>query len=272
MNKFLTCSFLFSQWALPTHYAVFSDSYKLTANRKIAQGDHQKLNWYRLEYKKLAYDNYKECGLPKNDYCTQPIKYFWTKIPVLKGKSEINIKDFPKIFSPGTHRLHAAADFPKVDPKPKNAIEIVIRRNNSYVGFVSELLGLPFVFWPRKTSLGYHQTDYRLGADCVATLVYGQRRIGHKVPYVAPQGLFKYIQPIMPIGDTQPIKLGDILHFGHQTAVISQDKEPIGYLNGTDMVIHAYPNVVREDQIKDLPYRFLAYRVYRWKRELNVID
>ena len=35
------------------------------------------------------------------------------------------------------------------------------------------------------------------------------------------------------------------------------------------MVIHAHPNSVREERLGDLPYRYLAYRVYRWKTNQN---
>lgn len=87
---------------------------------------------------------------------------------------------------------------------------------------------------------GIHQTEQRIAADCVAVIIYGQRRLGHKVPYTAAQGLFRFTTIAPAAGARQPVKVGYILHFGHQIAILSVDRQPVGLLNGEDMVIHGY--------------------------------
>lgn len=272
MNKFLFLYFFIVLESFPVHYSQFKESYSVDLSEVYKLKKKDSIQWYRLRHKSLEYNNLQECGIPNGNYCAQSIEYFWQEVPVLAGHAQIDLKDHPTIFTPGTHRFRLSAGLPQIAPTPANTTEIVIRRDDSYAGYVSELLGLPFIFWPRNTGPGSHQTDRRFGADCVATLIYGQRRLGHKVPYVAPHGLFGYIEPIPARNSNQPVQVGDILHFGHQTAILSQDKKPFGILSENDMVIHAHPNSVREERLGDLPYRYLAYRVYRWKIELNVTD
>ena len=272
MNKFLFLFFLIVSGSFPVHYSQFKKSYTVDLSEVSKFKEKDSIQWYRLTHKPLEYNNLQECGIPNGSYCAQPIEYFWQEVPALAGHVRIDLKDYPTIFTPGTHRVRLSAGFPQLAPTPANTTEIVIRRDNTYAGYVSELLGLPFIFWPRNTGPGFHQTDRRFGADCVATLIYGQRRLGHKVPYVAPHGLFRYIEPIPARNSLQPVQVGDVLHFGHQTAILSQDKKPFGILNKDDMVIHAFPNNVREEKLGSLPYRFLAYRVYRWKTNQKLVD
>ena len=271
MNKFLFLFFLIVSGSFPVHYSQFKESYTVDLSEVYKFKEKGSIQWYRLTHKPLEYNNLQECGTPNGNHCAQSIEYFWHEVPALAGHVRIDLKDYPTIFIPGTHRFRLSAGFPQIAPTPANTTEIVIRRDNTYAGYVSELLGLPFIFWPRNTAPGFHQTDRRFGADCVATLIYGQRRLGHKVPYVAPHGLFRYIEPIPAKNNIQTIQVGDVLHFGHQTAILSQDKKPFGILNKDDMVIHAYPNSVREEKLGDLPYRFLAYRVYRWKTNPKLV-
>ena len=91
--------------------------------------------------------------------------------------------------------------------------------------------------------VGGHQTDLRLGADCAATVTYGKRRQGYQVGYYAPKGLIRYLVEVEPT----VVQVGDVLHFGFQTALLSQDTEPIGVLNDSDMILHSYHQSVEED-------------------------
>ena len=114
--------------------------------------------------------------------------------------------------------------------------------------------------------------DLRRGADCVALAIYGRRRLGFAVPYVAPPALSRYADVIASaasisasIGAATPIAAGDILHFGFQTAVLSRDRGRRGVLDGDDLVIHTYHGVAEEARVGDLPYRGHKLQIMRWR-------
>src|SRR5204863_2951015 len=116
---------------------------------------------------------------------------------------------------------------------------IVVRRDDTYAGYLTELVGTPFVFWPTG-----REVDERLGADCVALVIYGRRRLGRRVPYVSPRGLAKLTARVaagrFPRDPSRgspapvPIQVGDVVHFGFQTAVVVEDRPPRGVLTEHD--------------------------------------
>lgn len=175
---------------------------------------------------------------------------------------------------PGTHRvgasltLHgrtlttAGASGPTLDEARAHALlELVVRRGDDYVGLATELLGVPFVHAPATLSDGTHQTDARLGADCVALVLYGRRRLGRHVPYGAPATLARYTTPV----GTGPVRRGDVLHFGFQTALLAEDRPPLGTLDAGDLVLHTFHGVAEEVTFGQLPYRRMQVRVLRWR-------
>jgi hypothetical protein len=241
-------------------YLTAQENITINAKDWDLHSDH--LKWYRLNALPLDYNNVETCGL-KSPECSAPIRYEWEELTVLKNKTLLHTQDYPQIFTEGTHRIRPSLKPLKETQKNNDTQEIVIRRDNSYVGHVTELIGTPFVFLPKKTKQG-HQTDLRLGADCVATLIYGQRRLGRPIPYVAPAGLDRYTQRVPLAGKQQPIAPGDILHFGSQTAVVSKDLPPIGSLNKEDLIIHSYHQLVEEIPLFKAPYFESSFEVRRW--------
>ena len=225
----------------------------------LKQSNHK---WYRLKALPLDYNNVKACGL-KAPGCVAPIRYQWEELTVLENKTVFQTKNYPQIFTLGTHRIQPSLSPLKEPASTQNTREIVIRRDNSYVGYVTELMSTPFVFLPKETTQG-HQTDLRLGADCVATLIYGQRRLGRSIPYVGPAGLDRFTQRVPRKDNQQPIAQGDILHFGAQTAVVSKDLPPIGLLNKEDLIIHSYHQLVEEIPLSQAPYAQASFEVRRW--------
>jgi hypothetical protein len=214
--------------------------------------------WYELLPKPLDYDNTEVCAPRSGPDCSVNIEWYWKEIPEWSGKHSVLFKDHTPQFELGTHRFTVVSgELPS--PDPENTLEIVVRRDDTYVGYATELIGVPFVFWPKSVS-GGHQTDLRLGADCAATVTYGKRRSGHQVGYFAPKGLLRYLVEVEPTS----IQVGDVLHFGFQTALLSQDTEPIGTLNDSDMIIHSYHHLVEEIPFNQATYAPQSFKVYRW--------
>jgi hypothetical protein len=224
------------------------------------------LRWYEVVAQARDYANLRDCA---PGACLAPIVYDYRELVALRGQARIAPAALAARLTPGTHRLWAATAPPPgalatVAPPP--ALALVVRRDESYTGYLTELLGVPFVLWPQRLADGSHQTDARLGADCVALAVYGRRRLGHALPYVAPPALHRYAAPIPPRPDgMRPVAEGDVLHFGFQTAVLYEDRAPRGVLNDDDRVIHTYHTRAEIAPFGALPYRGMAFEVLRWR-------
>ncbi len=236
------------------------DSVRVSLNHR--QGDPR---WYRVSPIPRDYSNYEHCGDRLRRPCVQPIHYRLVEIAGLRGRHSFSLKEVPALHREGTHTLRVEPVVPRElefsSTRKPAGIEIVIRRDDSYVGYVSELKGLPFILWPRSTAHLGHQTDARVGADCVAVAIYGRRRMGQRLPYMAPRALHRYTRAV-PDGR---IQAGDILHFGFQTAVLSEDTTPLGRINPGDRVIHAYHELVEERPFGELPYKGSPFVVRRWQ-------
>lgn len=192
----------------------------------------------------------------------QPIEYRSREIVELRGRDRFRVNDVPNVTALGTHELLVAAGDRELH------FQVVIRRNDSYVGFATELVGVPFVYAPGMTPEG-HQTDLRKGADCIAMIVYAKRRQGVRVPYFAPPKLYDYVTKIgnRDQSGIPPILEGDILHFGFQTAIVAEDLPPKGRLNGDDIILHTYHGVAETVRFSQLPYRDAHYDILRWSSQ-----
>lgn len=215
--------------------------------------------WFLLE--PLAEDYANPLPCPAVDRCDVPIHYAWRELIELRGRSSFDLGEVAALASPGTHRLLASdGELPSPDPALPGLREIVVRLDDSYVGYASELLGVPFVLDPTRLPDGRHQTDARLGADCVALVVYGRRRLGERIPYVAPRALYRYTDLV-----AGPIQRGDVLNFGFQTAILAEDRGRPGVLDAPDLVLHSYHGLAEERTMGELPYRDAPVVVLRWR-------
>lgn len=164
-------------------------------------------------------------------------------------------------------------------------IQLVIREDDSYIGYLKELMNTPFIYTPKQVN-GIHQTDARVGSDCAEFAIYGARRLGYDIPYCGPNGLHEYVDSItewiycverdgrkiyvdqdnipMVIGE-KGILPGDIMHFMEQVSVLYEDRGLIGYLDSEDLLIHSYYNEPCIIAIEDTEFIDAPLRVYRLK-------
>ncbi|MFK7969703.1 MAG: hypothetical protein AB8F95_05015 [Bacteroidia bacterium] len=137
--------------------------------------------------------------------------------------------------------------------------QIVKKSQKGYLGFLEEMLGVPFVLPPRYLRGLGHQSDLRLAVDCAEMAIYARRRQGHEVPYGGPRGIRNYVVP----SDT--LIAGTILHFGHQVSVLYKDRGVIGTLEKNDLLIHAYKDkaeIIRLGET-DLDSRLVSFFIWR---------
>ncbi|MDL2214587.1 hypothetical protein LJC00_00165 [Dysgonomonas sp. OttesenSCG-928-M03] len=145
----------------------------------------------------------------------------------------------------------------------KTVYQIVIKRHDGYLGYLEELLNVPFVLPPRRLPNRLHQTDIRLGVDCAELAIYGKRRQGYNIPYGGPRGIVKYLEK------TKKAERGVIVHFRHQVSVIYEDNGSRGLLDKEDILIHAYKDKAELIRFGDTDLYGYPYTLYKWKSQCD---
>src|SRR5258705_12585720 len=68
-------------------------------------------------------------------------------------------------------------------------LRVSIRRDDSYLGFLTEMYGQPYIWASAGLSDASHQSERLEGADCADFIVYGARRMGARIGYTYTGGL-----------------------------------------------------------------------------------
>lgn len=244
-------------------------------------------------FKEGGYDNFENA--PHNEIMTyvEPVTYHLENIK--PSKKALSFADFSRAEVVGTYYIKAGlagslqTDFEssKRLGGKDGIIQIVCRNDDTYLGYLSELMGTPFIMFPKVLTDGFHQTDALIGSDCAEFAIYGKRRLGDNIPYCGPKKLSDYLDPVaegrffpqsrdgkqllsdkdgygLVIGNTG-IKPGDILHYGSQVAVFFEDRGIIGVLDGEDIVMQSYGETVHFATLSDNAQMFGWFEVFRWK-------
>ncbi|MCK5132239.1 MAG: hypothetical protein KAR40_08835 [Candidatus Sabulitectum sp.] len=161
-----------------------------------------------------------------------------------------------------------------------NTVQVSLRPDNSYIGYLYELINTPFIMAPRTTPGGFNQADERLGTDCAGLAVYGRRRMGDiTVHYLGPRGILPYLENISPeeyyltgnvytssTGDTAIVpERGDILHFRSQVSIFLEDRGIPGTLDTEDLLIQSWFSGTHICRIQDNGFTDYPLRLYRWR-------
>ena len=185
--------------------------------------------------------------------------------PITYTISKVSKVDFIKKLSLGVYL--ACFDSISVDSvttanlyREFRIVQLINKQSEGYIGFLEELINVPFVLPPKKLKEG-HQTDLRLGVDCAELAIYGRRRMGYHIPYIGPKGIAKYLEK------AASIERGSVISFGYdyQISVVYEDRGIVGALDKEDLLIHAY-----EDKAEIIPFgntdlSKYHHTIYRWK-------
>ena len=128
-----------------------------------------------------------------------------------------------------------------------------------------ELLGVPFAATPVRQHGLPHPTEAKQATNCAGVIIYALRRSGYFMPYLSAKGLQIELEKRgWRLAPGTPVRTGDILHFGLQSAILAEDRYPFGVLSDDDQILHAYIyGRVRLEAWKDLPYREQRVTIYR---------
>lgn len=247
----------------PIHVSVNNGISQRLRTVLITQEDSVQLStpksgyWISLHPTLREYDN-----LSNGAKTIQKIEYK-TKVLSRYPSNQLNLKLLPGTYHIGFCQSQIDTTFSTFYPlinEYSRVVQIVVREDNSYLGYLTELIGLPFVIPPKRIGTHGHQTDLRLGTDCAELAIYGRRRMGYGVPYCGPRRMLEYLER------SDELKPGTIVHFGYQVSVLYKDRGRIGVLDSDDLLIHAYQDKVAIEAFGNTDMTRKQYKLYTWKR------
>lgn len=250
---------------------------------------------YSIKPVLFAYDNTPKPGSSPNVLKPVNIEYEFIEIKEKLDSNIIRLQMYTSgtfyylIGVPGYNRKRIWASSPLHMQYKGKIIQIAVRSDDTYTGYLSELLNTPFVMSPYLVYGRHHQVDERMGSDCASFAAYGMRRMGYSVNYSGPNGIKKYLKYISRSvkknefngyncyfdKDDKPINLikykiskGDIIHFEEQVSVFYEDKGLIGYLDENDLLIQSWGVTPYITTIKDCSFDGRIFTIYKWDLSL----
>ena len=228
-----------------------------------------RIEWYKVEAVAAAYDN-----VPGGRFGFAPIE--WAPSAWRQGASvdadvaPIARRGLPAGWVAGTMRYQVevrgpvgeALWSPGLDaPQPggparrQDIRKVTLRRDDTYLGYMSELAGLPYVFGSAAQGQEPHQAERRVGVDCADLMIYGLRRMGHAVGYRSSRTLGPVSRAIgarvtarrggaylaegapIPVGP-EGVQPGDWLVFKGHVGAFVEDRGQRGILDEEDLLMH----------------------------------
>lgn len=168
-----------------------------------------------------------------------------------------------------------------------NTIQIVLRPDDTFHGYLMELINTPFIYTPLRNSNGLNQVDNRIGSDCSTFVTYGLRRMGKKIKYTNP---FTFVNELKSLSksyftistdyyerniyvDTnnktfslnqELIDHGIIISFQTQISVLYEDKGIKGILDSEDILLQSWKDGPYFTTFKDSGFYDFPIKVYTY--------
>lgn len=276
-------------------YAVAGQ--KVVMHASVNGGKAKGFRWFKLEAASEQVDN------TQPSFHFEPIKYQAVELDACRDvadcAADVTPSLLPKVEQlPGvgtmafqvvaTLESGAEVKTPGLDAvkygglKPE-VMRVTFRRDDTYLGYVSELINTPYIFGSAGPD-GRNQSDLLIGADCADLAVYGRRRMGKKAEYASSYAIDKQAperfravsadengkvvdvrgKPIV-FGE-KGVRAGDLIHFpgSRHVAVLYEDRAPLGVLDSGDLMLHtcwAPPKIeaIGASSCGSFPWRMLRF-------------
>lgn len=224
-----------------------------------------KVRWFILEPANAAYDLWPETRLGKN-FATSPGRWIYETRRSLGETLDLSLsagKWKPK--GPGRTRIQAEVETSD-GWLPTPPIEIRFTEGSGLHASLSECFGMPYAFGiAGVVDAGLTGVETGWGSDCSNFLIHAWRRNGLAIPWGDPGRLRSNLSTLaeqLTVADRPAILTDDIRHglvidFGQHVAALWEDREPVGKLDGNDLVAHhlgGFPEIVTLSELaKDRP-------------------
>lgn len=161
-------------------------------------------------------------------------------------------------------------------------MRISIRRDDTYLGYLTEMYGQPYIWGSAGTSDKTHESERLEGSDCADFVVYGARRMGATIPY-SWTGALPSVTKLLASGERAadgiyrdakgaPLpftRAGDLVLFPRHVGVLSEDRGTKGVLDDQDVMMHTLFDSPKAQAIADSGYADRPVEVRRFTRDLR---
>jgi len=281
------------------HTTLYSDAPLRRLGRRsvtalpIARAPRVELRWNRLEPASVNLSNGNG-----DDFHFEPIDYRATPIASAGGRPAIPADVHPTLtpdhgHGVGTMRFQLVVlqgDRVIASPGPEarrgkgaggltDAVaRVSIRRDDSYLGVLTEMYNQPYIWGSAGLSDATHQSERLEGSDCADFIVYGARRAGKDLAYTWTGGL-PQITRLLSAGTRgddgiyrdaagKPLpfpKPGDLILFPRHVGALVEDRGTIGVLDDQDLMVHSLFDTPKQQPIADSGYADKPVELRRFK-------
>jgi hypothetical protein len=161
-------------------------------------------------------------------------------------------------------------------------LRVSIRRDDSYLGYLTEMFGQPYIWASAGLSDKSHQSERLEGSDCADFVVYGARRLGKSIPYTWTGGLPE-ITNLLAAGtrgddgvyrDAKGTPLpftraGDLILFPRHVGALVEDRGALGVLDDQDIMMHTLFDSPKQQPIADSGYADKPLQLRRFRDGVN---
>ncbi|WP_348223677.1 CapA family protein [Luteolibacter sp.] len=211
--------------------------------------------WFLLEPAREAYDLLPETGLGKS-FSKSPARWIYEKRRSLGETTDFQLDPATwRRATGGRFLIEAEIETPR-GWLPAACIELRIRTAEGFRGSVSECGGMPYVFGIAGVTAGdLSGVETGWGSDCANLFIHSWRRNGIALTWGDPGRLRAQLATQaenVRLADgvkitTTGIERGIVIDFGQHVAAVWQDREPLGVLDGNDLVVHhlgGFPEII----------------------------
>jgi hypothetical protein len=155
---------------------------------------------------------------------------------------------------------------------------VSIRRDDTYLGYLTELYGQPYIWASAGITTPTHQSERLEGSDCADFIIYGARRMGRKLDYTWTGGL-PLVTKLLAAGTrgddgvyrddhghalsfTAP---GDLLLFPRHVGALVEDRGVPGVIDDQDIMMHSLFDTPKQQPIADSGYADKPLELRRFK-------
>lgn len=249
---------------------------EVTLHAVVKGGKPTKVTWFKVEAAIGSLDNttpsfhfepvkYEETEIVScADQHSCAVDVVPTRLPRVAPLPGVGTMAFKVVvtLADGTTLATPGAEKTKYGGLTKDTFRVTLRRDDTLIGFATELLNTPYIFGSAGPD-GRNQSDLLIGSDCADLIVYARRRSGKAASYTSSYDLDKQA-PELKAG--LKARAGDLVHFPsmRHVAILFEDREPLGVVTEDDLILHtcwAPPTVQRigDTDCVAPPYRVLRF-------------
>lgn len=182
------------------------------------------------------------------------------------------------IASPGTEARRGKGSGGLTDA----VLRVSIRKDDTYLGYLTEMYGQPYVWASAGLSTATHQSERLEGSDCADFVVYGARRMGRNIAYTWTGGL-PSVSKLLAAGTRgadgvyrdrggHPLpftRIGDLVLFPRHVGVLDEDRGTLGVLDDADLIMHTLFDTPKAQPLADSGYADEPLELRRFTPDLR---